>query len=403
MLGDGTLRGYIDELSVTGLTSNPTIFDKAISGGDAYDEQIVEVAPTVAIDRGALLRAGARRPARRDRPLRARSTQRTAGVDGFCSLEVSPLIADDTEATIEQAAQLHGKGERREPLHQDPRHRGRPAGDRGVDLRRDPDQRHPALRHRAVPGRRRRLPEGDRTADRGRPRPRRRLGRLDLHEPLGRRGHRTRCPAELQEPARAGGRLPRLPRLPRAARLAAHAAADERGRAARSACSGRAPGPRTPRPPTSSTSRASPRRSPSTRCPSRPCTPSPTTARSATRCRPTAATADEVLAQFDERRDRRRRARGAAPGGGQGGLRQVLGRDAEVDRDRARSNCRVTPEPRCARRAGLEGAGGPLRRARATPTCATSSPPTRRAASGWSPTAPASTSTSPRTGSPTRR
>ena len=43
MLGDGTLQGYIDELSVTGLTSNPTIFDKAISGGDAYDQQIAEL------------------------------------------------------------------------------------------------------------------------------------------------------------------------------------------------------------------------------------------------------------------------------------------------------------------------------------------------------------------------
>ena len=43
MLGDGTLKGYIDELSVTGLTSNPTIFDKAISGGDAYDDQIAAV------------------------------------------------------------------------------------------------------------------------------------------------------------------------------------------------------------------------------------------------------------------------------------------------------------------------------------------------------------------------
>jgi transaldolase len=43
MLADGTLAGYIDELSVTGLTSNPTIFDKAISGGDAYDEQIAEL------------------------------------------------------------------------------------------------------------------------------------------------------------------------------------------------------------------------------------------------------------------------------------------------------------------------------------------------------------------------
>src|SRR3954453_8504990 len=43
MLGDGTLARYIDELSVTGLTSNPTIFDKAITAGDAYDEQITEL------------------------------------------------------------------------------------------------------------------------------------------------------------------------------------------------------------------------------------------------------------------------------------------------------------------------------------------------------------------------
>ena len=43
MLDDGTLKRYIAEFSVTGLTSNPTIFDKAISGGDAYDEQIAEL------------------------------------------------------------------------------------------------------------------------------------------------------------------------------------------------------------------------------------------------------------------------------------------------------------------------------------------------------------------------
>ena len=43
MLGDGTLKGYIDELSVTGLTSNPTIFEHAIGAGDLYDEQIAEL------------------------------------------------------------------------------------------------------------------------------------------------------------------------------------------------------------------------------------------------------------------------------------------------------------------------------------------------------------------------
>ena len=50
MLRDGTLARYIDELSVTGLTSNPTIFDKAISAGDDYDEQIAEVDPSVDSD-----------------------------------------------------------------------------------------------------------------------------------------------------------------------------------------------------------------------------------------------------------------------------------------------------------------------------------------------------------------
>ena len=48
MLDDGTEQGYIDEYDVTGQTSNPTIFDKAISSGDAYDEQIAEL-PNVCI------------------------------------------------------------------------------------------------------------------------------------------------------------------------------------------------------------------------------------------------------------------------------------------------------------------------------------------------------------------
>jgi len=112
MLRDGTLAGYIDELSVTGLTSNPTIFDKAISGGDAYDEQIAEVAPTVANLSEEIFFELALADLRDATDLFRDVHERTAGVDGFCSLEVSPVIADDTAATIEQAAKLHGKGER---------------------------------------------------------------------------------------------------------------------------------------------------------------------------------------------------------------------------------------------------------------------------------------------------
>jgi transaldolase len=111
MVGDGTLQGYVDELSVTGLTSNPTIFDKAISEGDAYDDQIA----TAGSEAGSteelffeLALADLRDATEIFAPIHAR----TDGVDGWASLEVSPLLADDAAATIEQAARLHEKGGR---------------------------------------------------------------------------------------------------------------------------------------------------------------------------------------------------------------------------------------------------------------------------------------------------
>jgi transaldolase len=119
MLREGVLEGYIRGLSVTGLTSNPTIFDKAISDGDAYDEQIAEVAPKAAAGEGVGANENekiffelALADLRDATDLFADVHRRTAGVDGFCSLEVSPLIADDAAATIEEAKALHAKGER---------------------------------------------------------------------------------------------------------------------------------------------------------------------------------------------------------------------------------------------------------------------------------------------------
>ena len=108
MLREGTLQRYIDELSITGLTSNPTIFDKAISGGDSYVEQIVELH-----ERGLepeqrffeLALTDLREAARMFEPI----NQRTDGVDGWASLEVSPLLADDAAATIAQVADLHSR------------------------------------------------------------------------------------------------------------------------------------------------------------------------------------------------------------------------------------------------------------------------------------------------------
>jgi len=111
MLDDGTLAGYIEELSVTGLTSNPTIFDKAISGGDTYDEQIAELAPR-GLSTEEIFFELAIADLRRATGLFAGVHERTDHVDGWCSLEVSPKLADDTAATIEQAAKLHAQAER---------------------------------------------------------------------------------------------------------------------------------------------------------------------------------------------------------------------------------------------------------------------------------------------------
>ena len=110
MLADGTIERYIDELSVTGLTSNPTIFDNAISTGDAYDEQITELR-----ERGLeseelffeLALTDLRRAAKLFEPI----NERTDGVDGWVSLEVSPLLADDARKTIEQVADLHSRAD----------------------------------------------------------------------------------------------------------------------------------------------------------------------------------------------------------------------------------------------------------------------------------------------------
>lgn len=110
-VNDGTLKRYIDELSLTGLTSNPTIFDKALRGGDSYDEQIAEL-----LEQGKegeeLFFELAIRDLRGAADLFRSVHDRTDGVDGFVSLEVSPLIAYDTEATTKAAASLHAQADR---------------------------------------------------------------------------------------------------------------------------------------------------------------------------------------------------------------------------------------------------------------------------------------------------
>ncbi len=106
MLWNGDLERRIAEDALTGMTSNPTIFEKALAEGHAYDEQLAgvdagmgpwEVFETVAA-------ADVRRACDLFRPV----YDRTGGVDGYVSLEVSPNVADDAEGTIAEARRLWG-------------------------------------------------------------------------------------------------------------------------------------------------------------------------------------------------------------------------------------------------------------------------------------------------------
>ena len=109
MLDSGQLKRYIDEYSITGLTSNPSIFDKAIASG-MYDDAIGAKAQDGA-DYEQLFFDLAIEDLRRAAGLFAEVHERTDGVDGWVSLEVSPELADDTDATIKSAIALHDRAD----------------------------------------------------------------------------------------------------------------------------------------------------------------------------------------------------------------------------------------------------------------------------------------------------
>ncbi len=108
MLDSGRLATMIAELSVTGLTSNPTIFEKAIGKGSDYDAAVEGLIRKGVADE-ALFFELALDDLRRAADLFLPIHKRTAGVDGFVSLEVSPLLAYDSEATIAEAKHLYAK------------------------------------------------------------------------------------------------------------------------------------------------------------------------------------------------------------------------------------------------------------------------------------------------------
>ena len=111
LLDNGTLKRYIDELSVTGLTSNPTIFDHAIRNSTSYDSAIREKVSKGKTGEALffdLALADLTRAADLFRPVHDRSN----GVDGWVSLEVSPLLAYDTAHTLAAAEDLFARAAR---------------------------------------------------------------------------------------------------------------------------------------------------------------------------------------------------------------------------------------------------------------------------------------------------
>ncbi|MEP6548244.1 MAG: transaldolase [Gammaproteobacteria bacterium] len=111
ILDNGTLRRYIDELSVTGLTSNPTIFDEAIGKTAAYDAGIRQKAQS-GLKGEELFVELALEDLRRAADLFRPEFDRTSGIDGWVSMEVSPLLANDTKTTLEAALRIHKQANR---------------------------------------------------------------------------------------------------------------------------------------------------------------------------------------------------------------------------------------------------------------------------------------------------
>ena len=111
LLDSGTLQHYIDEFSVTGLTSNPTIFDHAIKNSASYDKTIREKLAKGESGEQLFFDVALediRRAADHFVPVFERSN----GVDGWVSLEVSPLLAYDTKSTLAAAKELHARAAR---------------------------------------------------------------------------------------------------------------------------------------------------------------------------------------------------------------------------------------------------------------------------------------------------
>jgi transaldolase len=111
ILDNGTLLRYINEFAITGLTSNPTIFDEAIGNTENYDEGIRDKAKSGQSGEALFIEL-ALEDLRRASDLFRPVFDRTDGVDGWVSMEVSPLLANDTSGSVAAAARIHRQAQR---------------------------------------------------------------------------------------------------------------------------------------------------------------------------------------------------------------------------------------------------------------------------------------------------
>ena len=159
LLDSGAFAALIADCAVTGATSNPTIFAKAITGSDRYDDQLRAAGRLRrARPAGALLRSSRSTTSAAPPTCCARPTTRSDGRDGFVSFECTPDLADDTAATIEQALELWERLARPNVMIKVPATDGRHPRDRGAHRPRRQRQRHAAVLRRALRAGHRRLP-----------------------------------------------------------------------------------------------------------------------------------------------------------------------------------------------------------------------------------------------------
>ena len=201
-LQTGNLQELIDTKSVVGVTTNPSIFQAALSKGNAYDAQVNELAERGA-DVDATIRTVTTDDVRNACDVLAKQYEASDGVDGRVSIEVDPRLAHDTDKTIAQAIELWKIVDRPNLLIKIPATHGRAARDHRGDRRGHLGQRDADLLGRAAPRGDGRLPRRPGEGQGGRPRPvQDPFRRIVLRLP---RGHRDRQAAGEDRHRRGAG------------------------------------------------------------------------------------------------------------------------------------------------------------------------------------------------------